>query len=78
MMLIHFPTTVDDTVHWRRQNFEKDCVSNVRAFQCGCGKSWKVNPDGSRKLHDLTKCVSNRATGDVICSDYNKPPNHAL
>ena len=52
MMPIHFRTTVDDTVHWPRQNYEKDCVSNVRGFQCGCGKSWKVNPDRSRKLHD--------------------------
>ena len=78
MMPIHFRTTVDNTVHWPRQNYEKDCVSNVRGFQCGCGKSWEVNPDRSRKLHDLTKCTWNRATGDVICSDYEKPPNHEL
>ena len=56
-MPIHFHTTVDDTVHWPRPNYEKDCVSNVRGFQYCCVKSWKVNPEGSRKLHNLTKCT---------------------
>ena len=38
----------------------------------------EVNNDGSRQLHDLTKCIWNKATGDVICFDYNKSTNHAL
>ena len=78
MLPLHFRSTVDDTIHWLRQNYERDCVSNVKGFTCGCGKNWEVNNDGSRQLHDLTKCVWNKAAGDVICSDYNKSTNHAL
>ena len=45
MMPMHFRTTVDDTVHWPRQNYEKDHVSNVRGLQCGCGEKWSRDDD---------------------------------
>ena len=40
-MQIHFCTTVDDTVHWPRQNYKKDCVSNVRGFNVVVAKVGK-------------------------------------
>ena len=41
MMPIHFRTTVDDTVHWPRENYENDCVSNVRGFNAVVAKVGK-------------------------------------
>ena len=65
MLLLHFHSTVDDTIHWPWQSYERDCISNVKGFTCSCGKNWKVNNDGSRQLHNLTKCIWNKATDDV-------------
>ena len=48
LMPLHFGTTVEDTIHWPRQNYEKDCVSNMRGLFCGCGRKWQVDTDGKK------------------------------
>ena len=48
MMPMHFRMTVDDTIHWPRQNYEKDHVSNVRGLQCGCGQKWSHDDKGNK------------------------------
>ena len=78
MMPMHFQTTVDDTVHWPRQNYEKDHISNVRGLRCGCGEKWSHDEKGNKRLHNLTKCAWITATGDIICGNYEKPANYAL
>ena len=78
MMPIHFRTMVDDTVHWPRQNYEKDHVANVRGILCGRGRKWHINDKGDKELHDLSECGWNEYTGDVICSNYDKSPMHGL
>ena len=69
---------VDDTTHWPGQNYEKDCVSNVRGLPCSCGREWQIDNDGKKQLHNLSKCAWNKVTGDVICSNYEKLSNHGL
>ena len=50
-----FRTTVNDTVHWPSQNYEKDCVANVPGFKCGCGREWRED----YHLHDMVDCSWN-------------------
>ena len=45
-------TTVDDTAHWPRQNYEKDHISNVRRLQCGCGEKWSHDDKGNKQPHN--------------------------
>ena len=78
MLPIYFHTTVDDTIHWPRQNYETDHVANLCSFNCGCGREWDVNEKGEKELHNVANCGWHDYTGDVICSDYNKSPNHNL
>ena len=78
MMPLYFLTLVDDMTHWPRQNYEKDCVSNVRGLLCGCGREWQINNDGKKLLRSLSKCAWKKITGDVICSNYEKSSNHGL
>ena len=68
---MHFRSTVDDTIHWPRQNYERDCVSNVHGFKCGCGRNWRRN----FRLHDIFDCSWNKCTSDVIYSNYDNSPN---
>ena len=70
---------VDDTIHWPRQNYKKDHAANVYSFNCGCGREWDVNEKGEKDVEkDVANCGWHDYTGDVICLDYNKSPNHNL
>ena len=74
MLPIYFCTTVDHTIHWPRQNYEKDHAANEHGFNCGCGHEWDVNEKGEKELHNVADRGWHDYTGDVICSDYNKSP----
>ena len=37
MLSLNLRTSVDDTLHWPRQNYDKDHIANVRGKVCGCG-----------------------------------------
>ena len=39
MISLNLKTSVDDMVHWPRQNYDKDHESNVCGVRCGCGKN---------------------------------------
>ena len=39
MISLNLKTSVDDTVHWPHQNYDKDHESNVHGVRCGCGKN---------------------------------------
>ena len=65
---IHIRTKVNDTAHWPHQNYECDHVSNVNRVECGCGRPWQA----SGQLHNFeSSCGWMKATGDVICSDFD-------
>ena len=71
---IQFRTTIDDTMHWPHQNYEKDHVCNVRRHKCGCSSEWKED----FKFHDIHMCRWLSGTGDVICSEYSKDTSYSL
>ena len=66
LLPIYFHTTVDGTIHWPRQNYEKDHVTNVRGAKCGCGDDWKSD----HTLHSIRECSWLSCMGNVICSEY--------
>ena len=39
MISLNLKTSVDDMVHWPRQNYNKDHESNVHGVRCSCGKN---------------------------------------
>ena len=49
MMCLNLRTQVDDTVHWPRQNYEKDHEANVCRPRCGCGQEWRKD----KHLHNV-------------------------
>ena len=66
-------------IHWPRQNYECDHVSNVRGKNCSCGQLWQMDVEGNKKLHNLDgACTWVQSTGDVICSNYAKPLFYGL
>ena len=74
LLPINLRIYVDDTVHWARQNYEKDHEANVRGLCCGCGRPWTHD----MTLHSLTECGWMKSTGDVIHANYDKDVNFAL
>ena len=48
VMPMHFQMTVDDTIHWPRQNYEKDHISNMRGLWRGCGEKWSCDDKGNK------------------------------
>ena len=74
MISLNLKTSVDDTVHWPRQNYDKDHESNVRGVRCGCGKRWSKD----MKLHSLRSCAWMSKSGDVIYGAYDEASNRGL
>ena len=50
LMPLYVQAMVNDTIHWPRQNYEKDGVSNVRGLFCGCGRKWQVDTDKKKAV----------------------------
>ena len=74
LLPVNLRTTVDSTVHWARQNYEKDHEANVWGTRCGHGKSWQSD----MTLHSLPECGWLSKSGNLICSNYEKDTNHGL
>ena len=74
MLSLNLRTSVDDTLHWPHQNYDKDHVANVRGKICGCGMEWRKD----KKLHNLSTCAWMKRTGDVINGNYDKGTNNEL
>ena len=49
MISLNLKTSVDDTVHWPCQNYDKNHESNMHGVRCGCRKKWSKD----MKLHSL-------------------------
>ena len=74
MMCLNLRTQVDDTVHWPRQNYEKDHEANVCGPRCGCHQEWRKY----KRLHNVSECGWMQRSGDVICAEYDKDTNYGL
>ena len=74
MLALNLRSSLHNTTHWPRQNYEKDHEANVRGVRCGCGREWSSN----MKLHSLKSCAWMSRSGDVIYSDYEEDTNHGL
>ena len=74
LLALNLRSRMNDTVHWPRQNYNKDHVANVCGKLCGCGMEWRKD----MKLHQLSTCAWMNRTGDVINADYDKATNEDL
>ena len=74
MLALNLRSRMNDTVHWPRQNYNKDHVANVHGTLCSCGMEWTKD----MKLHQLSTCAWMNRTGDVINADYDKATNEDL
>ena len=51
----------------------------MRDEKCGCGRQWQTDIRGRKWLYDADEhCAWLKCTGDVICNNYEKPPNYGL
>ena len=71
---LNLRTQVDDTVHWPRQNYEKDHEANVCRPRCGCGQERRKD----KRLYNVCECGWMQRSGDVICAEYDKDTNYGL
>ena len=74
MLALNLRSRMNDTVHWPRQNYNKDHVANVCGKLCGCGREWRKD----MKLHQLSTCAWMNRMGDVINAGYDKANNEDL